>query len=178
MAAEQYDLRSIVKNAQSGDLDAFELLIRRHERQVLGLCRHMLGNVEDAKDASQDVFLKLYQQIGRFDYLRDFTPWLLTVVMNQCRDRLRRRRPMAELGPLTDVASSPEKLALFSQEWVLLKQAIASLPEREREALELRELEELSSAEVAARLGVTEETVRSQVSKAKAKLRKLFRRQA
>lgn len=174
---DQSDATTIVRKAQAGDLEAFEWLIQKHERQVLGLCYHVLGNLEDAKDAAQDTFLKLHQQIGRFDYQREFTPWLLTVVRNLCRDRLRACRPMDQLDdlPLTDVARDPEALARFAQEWAILKQAIASLPERERAALEMRELEELSSAEVAARLGVTEETVRSQVWKAKAKLRRFLR---
>ena len=176
MTYDPLEEQSIVRKAQAGDLVAFEVLIRRHERQVLGLCYHMLGNLEDAKDASQDIFLKLHQQLGRFDYVRDFTPWLLTVVMNQCRDRLRARRPTEtlEFVPLADVSRNPEALVRFAQQWALLKDAIAALPERERLALEMRELEELSSADVAARLGITEETVRSQVSKAKAKLKKLF----
>ena len=173
MPDDQLEPGAIVKRAQAGDLAAFELLIQRHERQVLGLCTHMLGNLEDAKDAAQDVFLKLYQQLNRFDYERQFTPWLLTVVMNQCRDRIRARRPTEPVDDLrlADVARDPEALARFAEQWALLKEAIASLPQRERAALEMRELEELSSAEVAARLGVTEETVRSQVSKAKLKLR-------
>ena len=173
MPDDQLEPGAIVKRAQAGDLAAFELLIQRHERQVLGLCTHMLGNLEDAKDAAQDVFLKLYQQLNRFDYERQFTPWLLTVVMNQCRDRIRARRPTEPVDDLrlADVARDPEALARFAEQWALLMEAIASLPQRERAALEMRELEELSSAEVAARLGVTEETVRSQVSKAKLKLR-------
>ena len=177
MVDDQLEQGKIVKRAQSGDLMAFELLIRRHERQVLGLCYHMLGNLEDAKDAAQDVFLKLHQQLNRFDYEREFTPWLLTVVMNQCRDRMRARRPFEPLDdlPLADVAKDPEALARFSEQWALLKEAIASLPARERAALEMRELEELTSAEVALRLGVTEETVRSQVSKAKVKLKAFMR---
>ncbi len=174
---DESDATTIVRKAQAGDLEAFEWLIRKHERQVLGLCYHVLGNLEDAKDAAQDTFLKLHQQIGSFNYEREFTPWLLTVVRNLCRDRLRARRPMDQLDdlPLTDVARDPEALARFAEEWGVLKQAIASLPERERAALEMRELEELSSAEVAARLGVTEETVRSQVWNAKAKLKRFLR---
>ena len=177
MANDQLEEEAIVKRAQSGDLEAFELLIRRHERQVLGLCYHMLGNLEDAKDAAQDVFLKLHQQLGRFDYLREFTPWLLTVVMNQCRDRMRARRPYESLDDLllADVAKDPEALARFNEQWALLKQGIASLPLRERAALELRELEEMTSAEVALRLGVTEATVRGQVSNAKLKLMAFMR---
>ena len=174
---DQSDETTIVRKAQAGDLEAFEWLIQKHERQVLGICYHLMGNLEDAKDAAQDTFLKLHQQIGRFDYQREFTPWLLTVVRNLCRDRMRARRPMDQIDnlPLTDVARDPEALVRFAEEWAILKQAIASLPERERAALEMRELEELSSAEVASRLGVTEETVRSQVWKAKAKLRRFLR---
>lgn len=174
---DQSDETTIVRKAQAGNLEAFEWLIQKHERQVLGLCYHVLGNLEDAKDASQDTVLKLHQQIGRFDYQREFTPWLLTVVRNLCRDCLRARRPIDQIDnlPLTDVARDPEALVRFAEEWAILKQAIASLPERERAALEMRELEELSSAEVAARLGVTEETVRSQVWKAKAKLKRFLR---
>ncbi len=61
MAIDPLEDGAIVRRAQSGDLAAFEVLIRRHERQVMGLCYHMLGNLEDAKDAAQDVFLKLHQ---------------------------------------------------------------------------------------------------------------------
>ena len=109
--------------------------------------------------------MKLYAQLGRFDYERQFTPWLLCVVMNVCLDQLRRRRPAepADNFELLAVGRDPEATAWFSEEWTMMLAAIASLPQRERVALQLRELEELSSAEVAARLSVTEETVRSQV---------------
>lgn len=159
---------SLIVRAKAGDDRAFEALMRRHERSVLGLCTRLLGSGGEAEEAAQDVFFRFYRALGQFDAERAVEPWLFRIAWNACRDRLRRRRPSVEL---TDgVALVPARA-----EWGLvlaeLRQAMERLPDKERSALLLREVDGLETEEVAERLGTSVVTVRSQISRARARLR-------
>lgn len=159
---------SLIRRAVAGDESAFETLLRRHERAVLGLCRRMLGNNGEAEEAAQDVFFKFYRSLSRFDTDRAVEPWLFRITWNACRDRLRGRRPSVELMA-SDATIAPQAVpALLLAE---LRQAIERLPDRERAALLLREVDGLETAEVAERLGSTPVTVRTHISRARARLR-------
>lgn len=152
----------------------FEDMLRAHERLILRLCYRLLGNLEDAQDTAQDVFLRAYSRFAKLD--GDPLPWLRTVAVNACRDRLRRRRPAAPLEELRSSALSPEAAAGDEQRRRLLMEALQTLGERERTALVLRDLEGIDTREVAALLEVTEETVRSQCSTARTKLKEYVER--
>lgn len=173
-------LFALIVRARGGDLAAFEQLIELHERRVITLAWRLLGNREDARDAAQEAFLRLYKHLGKFDPARDFAGWLYRIVVNVCRDQQRKRRTdhsslEAELaaGTLLEPASrhNTEEAALLAEEQALLARALATLTEKERAALVLRDLEGLPSDEVAAILGSSQSTVRSQISAARAKLR-------
>lgn len=151
------------------DAGAFESLIRAHERRVVRIAWRMLGSLEDAQDAAQDVFLKLHRHHRRLDPFI-VEAWLYRTTVNACYDALRKRRPAATLA--VEPATPPEIDLERDERRRLVHEGLKTLPERERAALVLREIEGLSTAEAAAALGTTEVTVRSQVSMGKARLKK------
>ena len=168
--------------AKTGDLDAFEQIVALHERRVFSLALRLSGSLEDAKDATQEAFIRLHRKIGQIDSDRGVGPWLYSVTVNACRD-IGRDRQRSRLVPMDDWASlapadpddNPEGLYADRQREQQLRTVLSRLPEKERAALLLREMEGLSTGEVARILGSSESTVRSQICTARLKLRKLLR---
>ncbi len=146
----------------------FGEILARHQTMVFRTAWRMLGSAADAEDITQEVFLKLYATRSE-----QSAAWLYRVTVNLCLDHIRKRKPAtdAALVALADPAPSPEQMATQAQRQQVLALHIARLPERERACLVLRDLEGLSSPEVAAILGITEETVRSAIYRAKEKLK-------
>src|ERR1700678_3767280 len=166
--------RDTIAAARSGDLGAFELLMRQHERLVLGTALRLTGNMEDAQDISQQVFLRLYKNLSKVQAANALPAWLYRVTVNACHD-LRRRKPASEpessSGDLVAGGMDPQTSLTQAERRRVLEMSLRVLPEKERAALVLRDLEGLSTGEVARALGSSEATVRSQVSKARAKVR-------
>ena len=93
--------------AASGDLSAFESVIRRFERQVLLTCQRLLGNVDDAQDAAQETFIRVFKNLSRVDRNRRFEPWLYRIAVNVCRDAWKRRKRHAAV-PLPHAGEPPD----------------------------------------------------------------------
>jgi RNA polymerase sigma-70 factor (ECF subfamily) len=165
--------------AKSGDLDAFEQIVALHERRIFALALRLTGSVEDAKDATQETFIRLHRKMGQIDSSRSAGGWLYTVAVNACRD-IGRERQRSRLVPmdmgLVEPGANPEGLYSDQERESRFRAALKRLPEKERSALLLREMEGLSIAEVARILGSSETTVRSQICSARLKLRKLLGR--
>jgi len=164
---------------KTGETAAFEALMRQHEAQVARTALRLLGRREDAQDAAQEVFLKLHRQLEQIDHSQNVAGWLYRVTVNVCRDMLRKRPSAApiEEGRLAVVSTAEAEISREQlRRWI--EGAIAALPEKERAALTLRDLEGLSTRDVAQILGSTEATVRSQISAARLKIRKMLRRRA
>jgi RNA polymerase sigma-70 factor (ECF subfamily) len=153
--------------------DGFECLVEQHQQMVQRVAYRLLGRIEDAQDAAQEVFLRLFRNRDRLG-AADPKAWLYRVTVNVCNDHYRRRRPFA-LMDQPDPVPDPERLLSIEERKRLLKDGIATLPERERTAIVLRDIEGLSTAQVAAILGVEEVTVRSQTSSGRLKLAKYVR---
>ena len=171
---------SLIARAQKGDLVAFDQLIVAHQQRVVGIAWRMLGNQDDALDAAQDTFLRVYKFIGKFDPTQDFSGWLYRIAVNVCHDIARKRgrgNPVsldAEIEAGRFVEPSPhntESSAMFAQEGRIIARALKTLSEKERAAIVLRDMEGLTTEEVAQILGSTPTTVRSQVSSARAKIK-------
>ena len=168
--------RGLIAAAQSGDTAAFGSLVELHQQRVFRTARSILGNDADAQDAAQETFLRAFRHIASFDAQRDFPAWLYKLTVNACRDVIRRRRRSESSETNTRPVVSPDvgpfETAALNEQRVLTRRALARLPYKERAAITLRDLEGLSTAEVAVALGTTEATVRSQVSAGRAKLRR------
>ncbi len=173
------DEHSTLEAAKSGDLAAFELLMRQYERLVLVTALRLLGNLEDAQDASQDVFLKLYRNLGRVEAERSLSGWLYRVTTNVCHDLRRRKPASAPEEAAADVPSTtadPQAAAVDAERRRVVRMSLRMLSEKERAALVLRDMEGLSTEEVARALGSTEATVRSHISKARVKMKDFVER--
>ena len=166
-----------VLRAQQGDLAAFEDLMHRHQRLVFGTARSLLGVSEDAEDAAQEVFLRLYQHLERIDPARPLGAWLYRVTTNVCRSfgRWRRARPTVALGEtageLRAVGGDPAAAAELEEEQRMVARGLETLARQERTAMVLHDLEGLSVREVAAALSVSEVTVRTHLCRARQKMR-------
>ncbi len=167
----------LLRDAKAGDRAAFEQVILRHERRVLLTALRLLGRWEDAQDAAQEVFVRLHRYLGRFDEALDLAPWLYRMTVNVCRDIGRKRPAHDDLDPnAADPGLGPERSARSAEERRILQGALRRLPGKERAALVLRDIEGLSTREVARILGSSEATVRSQVSSARLRILKLTER--
>lgn len=178
------ELRELVRLAKSGDLGAFEQVIILHQRRVFLTALRMLGRAEDAQDAAQEVFFRLYRHLRGFDESRGFAAWLYRVTVNVCRDiaRSRGKHDLPSLEALVGLeeaatgAPDPSDQAASVQQIRIVQQALKRLPEKERAAVVLRDIEGLSTREVARILGSSQATVRSQVSAARLKIKRFTER--
>jgi RNA polymerase sigma-70 factor (ECF subfamily) len=174
--------RQVIERAQGGDVAAFSQLVSWYQRRVVSTAWRILGNEADALDAAQEVFLRLHRYLRTFRSDQDFAAWLYRLIVNACHDTRRRRRGQAAHLSLDDEAArgtveqlqSPhdvEASASVLEDEQLVAEALQSLSHKERAALVLRDLEGLSTQEVADILGSSPTTVRSQISIARSKLR-------
>jgi RNA polymerase sigma-70 factor (ECF subfamily) len=155
--------------------DSFEKVVRQCETVVLRTAYRIVGNWAEAEDVSQEVFVRLHRQGLDFPTLPALQGWLYRVTTNLCLDRLRATRSAEELPALASNDQSAEAVAIVEEQKQQLAAALKHLPARERAALVLREIEGLTTAEVAKILGSSEGTVRSQVANALTKLKAMFR---
>jgi RNA polymerase sigma-70 factor, ECF subfamily len=180
------DLAELLQKARAGDVSAFREVIVRHQRQVFITALRLLGSFELAQDAAQEVFLRLHKYLHRYDSAKKFSPWLYQMTVNVCRDlnRHRGRESMLSLeellqnGELAEMTDSVDLESAMgrAEERRILAAALKTLPEKEREAVVLRDIQGLPTKQVAHILGSSEATVRSQVSSARVKIKKFAER--
>jgi RNA polymerase sigma-70 factor, ECF subfamily len=160
---------------QKVEKPAFEQLMAEHRQRVVRTAYRLLGRMEDAQDAAQEVFLRLLRNLDRIE--GDPQAWLYRVTVNICNDHYRRRTIMADPEiEQADPAPDPERVLALDERRRLLMEGLETLGERERTAVVLRDIEGLSTREVAAIMGVEEVTVRTRISVARVKLAKYVRK--
>ncbi|MET0625045.1 MAG: sigma-70 family RNA polymerase sigma factor [Pyrinomonadaceae bacterium] len=180
---EQAAFVQLIGRARDGDARALDELMILSQGRVAATAWRMLGNEEDARDATQEVFLKAFKYLGSFKQERDFFAWLYGITVNVCRDLLRQRMRRADrFGPLEgdegagglEAIAGPddvEEAAIRAQERALVARALSRLTDRERAVIVLRDMEGLSAEEVSRITGSSAGTVRSQISSARAKIK-------
>lgn len=168
------DDAELARRAAGGDGEAFGELVQRHGLAARRVARAILGVGEDADDAVQNGLIAAWRAVDRFDQRRRFRPWLTRIVANAALD-LHRRRKVREAAAISeyvaDTREGPDQAAhraLFRER---LRDALASLPEKQRIAVVLFDAEGYLHAEIAKVLGVPEGTVRSYVFHARRTLR-------
>lgn len=158
----------------AGDRSAAGLLVARLAPPVLSLARRLLGDAAEAEDVTQEAMLRLWKIAPDWQADRArVSTWLYRVVVNLCTDRRRRRRPepMAELPDLADATPLPAEAMQARARLAALQAALDDLPERQRMAVVLRDLEGLANPEIAAVLGVSVEAVESLASRGRRALK-------
>jgi len=169
-----------VARARAGDTAAFAALVRRHQDRVFGFILRMLDARDEAMELTQDVFVKAWQALPGWRPEARFSTWLLQIARNAALDQLRRRRvvqfaPLDDGMDVADTAPGPEARYASRQRQALLENALQQIAAEHREILLLREIEDLSYAELAAVLGIAEGTVKSRLARARAALLEHFR---
>lgn len=187
-APEQADeTAALVLRAQAGELNAFNLLVLKHQDAAYSLALRFLGSSQAAEDVTQEAFLRAYRGLDRFHGTK-FRAWLLSIVANAARDELRRqrRRPSqsldaarddpdrADIDP-PDSGPSPEASALQGELRHLLEAALRELPDDWRLVVVMADVHGLSYDEIAQATGVPVGTVKSRLSRARGRLRDVLR---
>ena len=175
---------ALILEAQAGSLEAFNRLVRRHERAVYNVALRLVGTVMAAEEVTQDTFMRAYGALERFRG-GDFRPWLLRIATNRAYDELRRRKrapgsfeeltyePEVEWSTLTSV-EEPDARAERLELARVLEEALAQLPTDQRVAVVLSDVQGYDYVEIAAITGVPYGTVKSRLSRARSKLRTLL----
>ena len=159
----------------AGDADAFPELVRRHQDRLWAVALRTLGDREEAADALQDALVSAYRRAGSFRGEAAVTTWLHRIVVNACLDRVRRAQARPTV-PLPDTEPAAARDDHASTETALdVRAALATLPEGQRLALVLVDMQGLSVAEAAAMLQVAEGTVKSRCARGRATLAALLR---
>jgi RNA polymerase sigma-70 factor (ECF subfamily) len=175
-----------IERAQSGDLAAFNELVIEYQSLVCNLCMRMLGQQQAAEDAAQEAFINAWRNIGSFRG-DSFRAWLLRIAGNLCRDELRRRgrRPSSSLDTALEAGMPdppdedplPDDSALNTELRGSLEAALAELPEEQRTAIVLCDVEGLEYAEIAVVMKTSLGTVKSRIARARMRMREIMMRQ-
>ena len=178
------DESALIQSARKGDLDAFNTLVLTYQHQVYNLAYRIMGEEAAASDATQEAFVSAYKNLKSFRG-GSFKSWLLRIVTNACYDDLRRRkrRPATSLDELTDGEDgeaefdvpapddAPEIIAQRHELASLIQQGITTLPDDQRIVLVLSDVQGMSYDEIASMTNSNLGTVKSRLSRARAKLR-------
>lgn len=180
--------RRLVDRARRGDLEAFEELMRRYERQVYNLAYRMAGNYDDANDIASEAFVRVFNAIGRFRGESAFSTWLYRIVTNAFLDERKRRRahPTVSLEDeyevegsafyrqVEDSAPGPSDRAEENETRRLLRHAIGQLPDFQREIVTMYHILDMSYEEITDVTGTPIGTVKSRLNRARLALRDIL----
>src|SRR5580693_2403858 len=188
-AGKKEEDRELVRLSQGGQEAAFEQLVRRHQRRVFALVGGILRRPEDVEDIAQQVFLKAYLGLKRFDQRAAFSTWLYKIAVNECWDYLRKKkvRPLMyesdmseeQVSRLDGFASAdrpPENVSERAEVRELLEKLLEKLPEQDRQLLVLKEMEGFSVQELAEILDLNVNTVKVRLFRARGRILESYRR--
>jgi RNA polymerase sigma-70 factor (ECF subfamily) len=189
----EVDWSQTVQRCMDGDSGAWAELVRCHHRRVYGLCYRFTGSSADAEDLTQDVFLKIYSNLASFDTTRgSLQVWITTMTRNLLVDNFRRTKNQRATGSLDDGwdqteelkpidrlvshSPSPHEMAAKKELEKMVQAALAHVSVELREAVILRDLQDMDYKEIAQVLGIPEGTVKSRISRGRAELARLLER--
>lgn len=182
----------LINAFQAGDNKAFDTLALRHKDMVFNLCYRFLGDLQDANDAAQDVFIKAFKALKRFRSESSFSTWIYRIGLNTCKNKVkslehRYRKQTTSLNnpgtgrdddpPMEIVDGSPSpSMALERRErCMIIQKAVHSLPKDKKEMIVLRDMEGLSYDEIVNITGLNLGTVKSKIARARSDLREILR---
>jgi len=161
---------------REGDMEAFRLLVERHQARVIGIISKMLGSDAESEDLAQQVFIRVWKSASRYQPTAKFTTWLFRITRNLVFNELRRKRHFAEHTeeipePAERVEKEPDRVLLEDELQKAIQDAINQLPESQRMAIILRRYEEMSYEDIAKVMESTVPAVKSILFRARAELR-------
>jgi RNA polymerase sigma-70 factor (ECF subfamily) len=172
------DDRTLVDSFRSGRREAFDAIVRRHQRHVYQLCYRFVGNHEDAADLAQDVFVRAFKGLRRFKGDAALSTWLHRVGVNVCLSRVTARRrataPIEEATAIDDRSESSFDRVVRRERADALRRAIATLPPKQRATVMLRIYEDLPHEQIARMLGSSVGAVKANFFHAIGKLRRVL----
>jgi RNA polymerase sigma-70 factor (ECF subfamily) len=172
-------IETLIQRCLSGDQRAWEQIVRLYWRKVFNIAYKFVGKHDEAEDLAQDVFLKIFKSLDTFDRRANFQTWLISVSRNLCIDHYRSVRKERETidrdvdaNELSPASVDPGPIAALEQRdrVVLLKVALAELPETLRTAVLMRDIQEMSYQEIADKLRLPEGTVKSRINRGRTEL--------
>jgi RNA polymerase sigma-70 factor (ECF subfamily) len=182
--------RELVRLCQNGTEAAFEELVRRHQQRVFRLVGRILRRPEDVEDIAQQVFLKTYLSLGKFDQRAAFSTWLYRITVNECWDYLRKKkiRPLmyesdlseeqvSRLDGIVSANRPPEDPGERAETRDAIEQILEKLPQQDRDLLMLKEVEGFSVQELAEMLDLNVNTVKVRLFRARGKIMDAYRRE-
>lgn len=188
MVAAEFNEEALIKQAQAGDLQAFNQLVHHYQSITYNVAYRIVGDPDAAADATQDAFLSAYKALDSFRG-GSFKAWILRIVTNACYDQLRRkkRRPTSSLDALLvgpgahdvfiDHAENPEAFTLRQDLGQTIQKGLQTLPEDQRTTVILADIQGLHYKEIAEITGVELGTVKSRLSRGRARLRDFLRQE-
>ncbi len=173
------ELVALCRQRLPGDSRPFTALVLRYQQRVLATCFRFMGDWDDAEDQAQEVFIKVYGGLRRFEGRARFSTWLFQIAVNVCRTALRKRSrrpklaeaPLLDLGRLLPSSESAEEVIVARAEADMVNQALQTLREDEREVLTLREAAGLTYQEIAETLDIGLSAAKMRVMRARLALR-------
>ncbi|HZM52591.1 MAG TPA: sigma-70 family RNA polymerase sigma factor [Vicinamibacteria bacterium] len=179
-AGLRVDDREAVLACQSGEREAFDLLVERYQRDIYRLCYRYVNDPQDANDMAQEVFLKAYRAIHRFRGDSSFSTWLYRIAVNTCLNFRSSRRPEGEELPdsLPDKHAGALDAMVEDERASRVREAVSRLPEKQRATLILKIYHELTHEEVAGIVGSSVGTVKANLFHALGNLRKMLHAEA
>jgi RNA polymerase sigma-70 factor, ECF subfamily len=169
--------QDIIMLARQGDQAAFTMLVQTYQTAIYNLCYRMLGEADQAQDATQETFLRAYTQFHRYDAERSFKTWIFSIASHYCIDRLRRRRvtwvdiddePLAGHPMLREKRVGPEDSVLHRERAADVQALLETLPAKDRAAVVMLYWYDLSYQEIAEATGTTVSAVKSRLHRARA----------
>src|SRR5438270_2418539 len=168
--------RAIIDRVLGGDVEAYSRLVDRHYDRCARIAVRILGNREDAEEALQDAFLRAFRALGDYEDRERFTAWLARILVNQCRTMLARTRRREAVFLDVDLEQLDHTAADGRPDdpWPELDDALATLPDEQREALVLKYADDLTYEEMARITGSGESALKMRIQRAFTRLRKLL----
>jgi RNA polymerase sigma-70 factor (ECF subfamily) len=172
----------VVRRVRAGETALFEVIMRRYNQRLFRVTRSILGNDGEAEDVTQEAYVRAYTHLDQFEGRAQFSTWLTKIAVHEALARLRARRRLVDIDApsgsveegmnLESKAPSPEQEVLNHTIKIVLETAVDRLPETYRSVFMLREVEEMSTAETAECLDLSEEAVKVRLHRARSLLRK------
>lgn len=186
LSVQNSDDLNLIERFKGGDTAAFGEIVLKYQDKIYNLCRHLLGNASDAEDAAQDVFLKAYRALSKFQPDASLYTWLYRIATNTCIDY--RRKPVFEslfgdfgegetlVHDRASDAPSPEKVYQAKEIDKALQVCLEKLSPKLRAIIVLKEIEDLSYEELGETLVISMGTVKSRIARAREELQKCMKK--